>query len=82
MTLEERRAYADAQRNKRVITQKRVIKKEKKGFDWKILIALMLSVVFLSLDYPGHTIRGIGSEEIVREVTTDSEIFLEYFENL
>ena len=37
------------------------------------MIALIIFVVFLSLDYTGYKIQGIGSQEIVQQVVTDME---------
>lgn len=37
----------------------------------KFFIAVLLFIAFLSLDYTGYEIRGIGSERIIQEVITD-----------
>ena len=38
------------------------------------MIALVIFVVFLSLDYTGYKIHGIGSQEIIQQVITDIEM--------
>jgi hypothetical protein len=43
-------------------------------FKIKFFAAVVLFVAFLSLDYTGYQIKGIGSKEIVKEVTTDLDV--------
>ena len=40
----------------------------------RFIIAVLLFIVFLSLDYTGYKIKGIGSEDIIKEVTTDFKL--------
>lgn len=40
-------------------------------FKIKFIIALLLFIAFLSLDYTEYEIYGIGSEKIIQEVITD-----------
>ena len=40
----------------------------------KFFVAMVLFICFLSLDYTGYEIKGIGSERIVQEVITDFDI--------
>lgn len=37
----------------------------------RFMIALILFILFLSLDYTGYEIQGIGSREIIQEVEKD-----------
>ena len=90
MTAEERRAYAYAHRNGKpipyrnikTVSAKEKVKTEYKLLSWKFLIAMILFVAFLSLDYTGYRIHGIGSSEIIGEVMRNSEISFEFYKNL
>lgn len=76
MTAEERMAYFQGE--KRRSTAYRTEKNEKNMdlvfLKIKFMLAVLLFIVFLSLDYTGYQIRGIGSEDIIRQVTTDFEL--------
>ena len=37
----------------------------------KFFIAVMIFIIFLSMDYTGYEFYGIGSEKIIKEVTSD-----------
>lgn len=73
MTAEERMAYF--QGVKKRTSQSNVQIKEK---NWnliflkiKFFIAVMIFIIFLSMDYTGYEFYGIGSEKIIKEVTSD-----------
>ena len=73
MTAEERMAYFQGER-KRVPAFRE--QKKEKNYDKiflkvKFSIAVVVFVVFLSMDYTGYRIKGIGSEQIITEVTKD-----------
>lgn len=76
MTAEERMAYFQGEKRRN-----RSSYEEPKGKNWdllflklKFLTAVILFVIFLSLDYTGEKIYGIGSGEILQEVTTDFQL--------
>lgn len=80
MTAEERLAYFQGEKRRTPVYREQ--KKEKK-FDkillrFKFFIAVLLFVVFLSLDYTGYEIKGIGSEQIIKEVTKDFSFLKEW----
>ena len=76
MTAEERLAYFQGEKKRNTSYQN--IKSEKSIdkilIKVRFLIAVMLFVGFLSLDYTGHQIKGIGSEKIIYEVVTDFDM--------
>ena len=76
MTAEERMAYFQGEKRRQSIYQTPVQEKNTGVIFFKIkfFAAVVLFVVFLSLDYTGYQIKGIGSKEIVKEVTTDLDI--------
>jgi hypothetical protein len=76
MTAEERMAYFQGEKRRQSIYQTPVQEKNTGVIFFKIkfFAAVVLFVVFLSLDYTGYQIKGIGSNEIVKEVTTDLDI--------
>ena len=73
MTAEERMAYFQGEKHRSTSYQTK--KNEKNGtaifLKLKFMIALIIFVVFLSLDYTGYKIQGIGSQEIIQQVVTD-----------
>lgn len=76
MTAEERLAYFQGEKRRDLSFYE-----EPKGKNWdllflklKFLAAVILFVIFLSLDYTGEKIYGIGSEEILHEVTMDFQL--------
>lgn len=75
MTAEERMAYFQGE--KRRSTAYYTTSKEKTSdnifLKIKFFMAVLLFIAFLSLDYTGFKIQGIGSSEIIRWVTADSE---------
>ena len=76
MTAEERLAYFQGEKRRTSLYQNG---KSDKNTDliWlkvKFFIAVSLFVVFLSLDYTGYQIQGIGSKEIIDQVTTDIDL--------
>lgn len=75
MTAEERMAYFQGE--KRRTSSYQNVSKEKNTnvifLKLKFFIAVVLFIIFLSLDYTGYKIEGIGSEEILQEVTKDFE---------
>lgn len=73
MTAEERMAYFQGEKRRNTVYQtgRKERNPELLFMKIKFFIAVMLFIVFLSLDYTGYKIKGIGSEEIVRSVTED-----------
>lgn len=76
MTAEERLAYFQGEKRRAAVYHN-----EKSEKNWaliwlkiKFFAAVLLFVVFLSLDYTGYQIQGVGSQEIIRQVTTDSNL--------
>ena len=73
MTAEERMAYFQGEKRRSIINQ------NEKNKDFlclkiKFFLAILLFVGFLSLDYTGYKIYGIGSEEIIQEVIKDFDL--------
>lgn len=77
MTAEERMAYFQGEkRRSQSIAQSG---REERNVDLiflkiKFFIAVVLFILFLSLDYTGYRFYGYGSEEIIQEVTADLEL--------
>lgn len=76
MTAEERLAYFQGEKRRNMMYPS---EKERKGtvgtvFKLKFFLAVVLFILFLSLDYTGYEINGIGSERIIHEVITDFDI--------
>ena len=76
MTAEERMTYFQKGKSKKHIYSN---KNGEKNYELiflkiKFLIAVILFIIFLSLDYTGYRIKGIGSEEIIGKVTTDQSL--------
>ena len=42
----------------------------------KFFVAMVLFICFLSLDYTGYKIKGIGSERIIQEVIMDFDLVI------
>lgn len=81
MTAEERMAYFQGEKRR---SDMRTAKPAVRNWDVvflkiRLFIAVILFVLFLSLDYTGYKIQGIGSEEIIQEVTKDFEFELPKF---
>lgn len=79
MTTEERMAYFQGEKRRSTAYQE---SKNERNIDMiflkmKFFIAVILFIIFLSLDYTGYKINGIGSEEIIQEVTKDWEFLKE-----
>ena len=75
MTAEERLAYFHGEKRRNPVYQTGRSEKSKDVIFLKIkfFIAVILFIIFLSLDYTGYKIKGIGSEEIIEEVVKDFE---------
>lgn len=76
MTAEERMAYFQGEKRRIPVYPVSEIRKnsyEKFFFKIKFFAAVILFIVFLSMDYTEFRIYGIGSKEIITEVTKDSE---------
>ena len=75
MTAEERMAYFQGTKRRTDAYQTSVKTKNRDLIFLKIkfFIAVTIFVLFLSLDYTGYKIRGIGAQEIISEVTKDLE---------
>lgn len=76
MTAEERMAYFQGEKRRTSIGNMQV--KEK---NWNLIFlkikffaAVIIFIVFLSLDYTGYKFHGIGSEEILKEVSSDFDL--------
>lgn len=76
MTAEERMAYFQGEKRRSPAVRPETAEKNKEFLVLKIkfTIAVLLFITFLSLDYTGYEIRGIGSGAIIEKVTTDFEI--------
>ena len=79
MTAEERLAYFQGEKRREAAYQ---IKKQEKNTSFiflkiKFFIAVLIFIIFLSLDYTGYKIKGIGSREIIQLVTHDLELMKE-----
>ena len=74
MTSEERMKYFQGQRRTGLVqpTKDVRISSRKTAFQSKLSIVILLMILFLSLDYTGYRIKGIGSNEVVRAVTSNS----------
>ena len=73
MTAEERMAYFQGEKRRSTVYQE---SRNERNVDMiflkiKFFVAVILFVLFLSLDYTGYKIQGIGSGEIIHEVITD-----------
>lgn len=76
MTAEERLAYFQGEKRRTANVQN---SRKESNLDViflkiKFFIAVALFVSFLSLDYTGYQIQGIGSKEIIQEVIRDFEL--------
>lgn len=76
MTAEERLAYFQGEKRRSTNAQN---SRKESNLDViflkiKFFIAVALFVAFLSLDYTGYQIQGIGSKEIIQEVIRDFEL--------
>lgn len=76
MTAEERMAYFQGEKRRSNIYGN--VKNEKNPaaiwFKIKFFIAVLLFIAFLSLDYTGYEIEGVGSERIIQEVISDFDL--------
>lgn len=75
MTAEERLAYFQGEKRRESFN---LTKKQEKNttvifLKIKFFITVILFIVFLSMDYTGCKIKGIGSQEIVTMVTSHME---------
>lgn len=73
MTAEERLAYFQGEKRRSVNypEQKRERNFDKLIFKLKFIVAIILLIGFLSMDYTGYQVKGIDSEKIINEVTKD-----------
>ena len=76
MTAEERMAYFQGEKKRSNVYQE---SRSERNVDMiflkiKFFVAVILFVLFLSLDYTGYKIQGIGSERIIQEVVTDFDV--------
>ena len=76
MTAEERMAYFQGEKRREGFNGNGM---KEKNFSHilsklKFMAAVLLFVAFLSLDYTGYEIEGIGSERILREVISDFDL--------
>ena len=80
MTAEERLAYFQGERKRTPAfrEQKKEKSYDKVFFKIKFFIALVLFVLFLSMDYTGYDIKGIGSGEIIEMVSNDLSFFADF----
>lgn len=76
MTAEERMAYfqGEKRRNAAIFEKKQEKHRDLFFLKLRFMIALLLFILFLSLDYTGYQIKGIGSREIIQEVEKDFEL--------
>lgn len=73
MTAEERMAYFQGEKRRNSAYAQKTNEKNLDVIFFKIkfFIAVVLFIAFLSLDYTGYKVNGIGSEEIIQKVTED-----------
>ena len=76
MTAEERMTYFQGEKRRRTVYQE---SKNERNNDMiflkiKFFVAVILFIAFLSLDYTGYKIQGVGSDEIIHEVITDFDV--------
>ena len=76
MTAEERLAYFQGEKHRSKVSQ---IEKNGKNtsvllLKIKFFVAVVIFVLFLSLDYTGYEFHGIGSEEVISYVITDIDL--------
>ena len=73
MTAEERLAYfqGEKRRTPAYREQKKEKNHDKIFLKIKFMIAVILFVLFLSMDYTGYKIHGIGSEKMIEMVGQD-----------
>ena len=83
MTAEERMAYFQGEKYRTNGYQRNIHEKNPDGIFLKIrfFIAVVFFIIFLSLDYTGYQIHGIGSQEIMKEITTDID-YSAFFEKI
>lgn len=76
MTAEERLAYfqGEKRRTAKVQNSRKETNLDVIFLKIKFFIAVALFIAFLSLDYTGYQIQGIGSKEIIQEVIRDFEL--------
>ena len=76
MTAEERMAYFQGEKRRNNVYQENKSERnnEKMFLKIRFFIAVILFVVFLSLDYTGYKFQGVGSSEIIHEVITDFDV--------
>lgn len=83
MTAEERMAYfqGEKRRSGYEVTAKKENSKGLVLFKLRFFFAVILFVAFLSLDYTGVKVQGIGSERIIQEVVKDltAEDFQQFY---
>ena len=75
MTAEERMAYFQGEKSRSKSSVNTMAQKSPELILLKIkfFIAVILFIFFLSLDYTGYQIHGIGSQQIVEQVIKDWE---------
>lgn len=78
MTAEERMAYFQGTKRRNDAYPVKTTAKSRELIFLKIrfFFAVLLFILFLSMDYTGYRFCGIGSEEIITEVTKDMELQL------
>ena len=76
MTAEERLAYFQGEKRREAVVKNKRQEKNTAFIFLKIkfMITVLIFIVFLSLDYTGYRIKGIGSQEIVKMVTSHTEL--------
>ena len=76
MTAEERMAYFQGEKRRSNLYSIKTTEKNRDSifFKLKFFIAVILFILFLSMDYTGYEIHGIGSERIIQEVTKDFKL--------
>ncbi|MGN0335017.1 MAG: hypothetical protein ACI4DV_05050 [Lachnospiraceae bacterium] len=74
MTAEERMAYFQGEKRRDPLySGKKEKNRELTFLKMKFFICMILFVLFLSLDYTGYEIKGIGSVRIVQMVRSNAE---------
>ena len=82
MTAEERMAYFQGTKRRSDVYHEKTkfSNRELIFFRIRFFLAVMIFILFLSMDYTGYKFRGIGSEEIIEKITCNFDF--EQFKNV
>lgn len=76
MTAEERMAYFQGEKRRNNVRNTKSQERNHRTFllKFRFFVAVLILIAFLSLDYTGFKVQGIGSERIIEEVVTDFSV--------